>query len=217
MLRYHVRATNSTLPLRTDTKEQWKQWKLSIWQAIGFERDRGWWLKQRAAKDLEVQALFGAEYRVAKVFAVFDTEGDQIHALNMLSSGLIPAALDISDKPASEQFRGTNVLNIREAPEPEDVRYQAIGTCTPTQKTFQKMALFLVLIFTMVAEVFAVNALQKNKADVYIISVFLTVCNIAVPQFIKGCVEAFEVHEYHSTRTASLFYKVSPLLRLSRS
>jgi hypothetical protein len=111
-----------------DVDKKWDAYKLSWLQYVGFERDRTWWLTQRAAKDLEVQALLISEYAVAKIFAVYDTEEDQLHALNMLSSGIIPAALDISDKSPTEQFRGTNVLNIREAPEPEDVRYDCIGT-----------------------------------------------------------------------------------------
>jgi hypothetical protein len=202
-------AMASLLESHADAQEKWEAYKLGWYQYIGFDRDRKWWLEKRASKDLEVQALLEAEYTVAKIFCVFDTEEDQLHCLNMLASGLIPAALDISDKARSEQFRGTNVLDIREAPEPEDVRYHCIGTCTPSQKTFQKIALLLVLIGTMAVETFFISYLLVIGAPVAVISSTLTVFNIAVPQFIKGCVEAFEVHEYHSTRTASLFYKMA--------
>jgi hypothetical protein len=71
------------------------------------------------------------------------------------------------------------------------------------------MALLLVLFSTMGLETYVVAELMKAGMSVFIISTTLTVFNIAVPQFIKGCVELFEVHEYHSTRTASLFYKMA--------
>jgi hypothetical protein len=88
--------------------DKFAAWKMSLWQAIGFDRDRTWWLKRRAWKDLQVQALLRAEYQVSKVFCVYNTEEDQLNALNQLKSGLIPAALDISDKAPSEAFRGSN-------------------------------------------------------------------------------------------------------------
>jgi hypothetical protein len=192
----------------THLDDDLSEWKRSIWQTIGFDRDREWWLKQRARKDLEVQALLDVKYKVAKVFCVYDTAYDQLNALNHLCSGVIPAALDLSDKCPSDMFRGTNVLNIREAPEPEDVRYHCIGTCTESQKTMQYLALTLLVFATMGFELYIVGQLQKLESSV-VTAVFLTSCNIVVPQFIKACVEHFEVHEYHSTRTASLFYKMA--------
>eukprot|EP01031_Cornospumella_fuschlensis_P040460 gene40460-49313_t len=67
-------------------------------------------------------------YPVCRVYVTFEHEADQRVCMEALEVPDIEAMLDYSykDMPAKYRFRGKNILNIREPPEPDNIIWQNI-------------------------------------------------------------------------------------------
>jgi hypothetical protein len=105
------------------------------------------------------------------------------------------------------QFRGTNVLSVNEAQEPQEIYWSKIGTATPEQVVVQRVALIQFLcIFCVLDYLLVATLMNLNK---YVGSALISITNIAVPAVMKTSSDVFEVHEIESTRIMSLFNKIA--------
>ena len=118
------KSRQDVTPARVEKAEQldeWAQQELSIsTKALHslydyFETDRE---VQDQKNHARIDEAVKGTYPVARVFCIFEHEAAQRACLGKLSNGIVAAALDIGDMDPKYKFRGTNVLNVHEAPEP---------------------------------------------------------------------------------------------------
>jgi hypothetical protein len=84
--------------------------------------------------------MYSKIYPVTKVYCVFESEASQRECLEKLTLGLVPSLLDVPVIPKELRFRGKNALLVREASEPNDIIWENLGKCSPSQRVFQRLS-----------------------------------------------------------------------------
>ena len=109
----------------------------------------------------ELAPLLEQDYKAVKIFVVFEHQDAQRRCLQAMTVGTIPAAFDIKNESVP-LFRGTNVLEVIEPAEPEQIIYQNLHF-SPTQIMLGEAVTFTATIL-LVAGSFIVVAILKSNA-----------------------------------------------------
>ena len=147
----------------------------------------------------------GTNYEAARVYVVFDTEAAQRACLAAMSLGRLPAALDwTSSVPTKYQWPADgNVLDVAEAPEPAEVRWDMLGTTFRERLAWQCGADAICL--GLVAAGFALLWSFKGKPAVT--ALIVVGMNAAFPTLFKE-VARIELHLSTVSQQRSLLLKL---------
>jgi hypothetical protein len=148
------------------------------------------------------------QFHAAKIFVSFETQVDHDHALDVLQQGAIPAALNqATDLDQSDWFRGTNVLSVCEAPEPDGIFFNNVGQSTMEQMAMQRLVMRLLLCFFMYAEYSVVRRVNGYFPEAA--GLIISVCNAIVPATLHMVSGLLEVHETVQEQVTSVYNKIS--------
>ncbi|CAM9360856.1 unnamed protein product [Phaeothamnion confervicola] len=151
---------------------------LSLAQRLGVRRDEDYWLMHLVLTTVKINRMLRAgNFPVTKVssndgfyghsgvvFVVFEAEEGQRRALKSLTTGYIPAALDLPGLVRDDhRFRGRNVLNIGEAVEPSEVVWQNLDI-GPGYRLLQQALTVLLTLGVVTAAFFAISALDDSSS-----------------------------------------------------
>jgi len=144
---------------------------------------------------------------VAKVLVTFNEEKSQRNCLEDLSVGLIPAILNWDIKSVDGKklkFRDTNLLAVREAPEPEDIIYENLGI-DDYKIVLQQCLTYSILICMLAVAFFLIRYAMDESA--FIASLIISGCNSAFPTLNKMLIRTFEKHRTYSDIENSYLWK----------
>jgi hypothetical protein len=145
--------------------------------------------------------------QASKVFVVFEKEASQRRCLVQLTVGTIPAMMDVSASMAKRHiFRGTNVLDVCEAPEPTDVIWENL------EVTFKHMVIEQSVTFTLSMGIIALCAyliylFHKVDDTGALAATFISVTNSVMPTVLKAINET-EEHYTQGGKQTSLLVKL---------
>jgi hypothetical protein len=150
-----------------------------------------------------------SSYVPSKVFITFETEIAQRRCLKALSQGLITAAFDMGkDKmDPAYVFKGTNVLSVKESPEPSEVFWEDVQ-CTFKSRVKQQTKTFIMTCLLVLGSVFACKGLQ-GAVGAGGAAIWISLTNIIVPIVIKHFVTQMEDHVSVNDQQLSLFLKLT--------
>jgi len=178
--------------------------------AFGMKRMAKWAAALTKANEKLQEALAAsANYVPSKVFITFETEIAQRRCLKALTQGTITAAFDMGkDKmPPEYVFKGTNVLAVKEAPEPSEVFWEDVQV-TFKIRVKQQTKTFFATVLLVVGSVFACKALQ-GAVGAGGAAIWISLTNIVVPIVIKMFVTGMEDHVSVNDQQLSLFLKLT--------
>jgi hypothetical protein len=167
--------------------------KLNVWRnKVDASRFDGRELKVQeaaASSKLDVKDLAGAlkEARKKEMSIRLAPSSDSVSVDRMLA------------------FRGVKVLNVKEAGEPNDVRWKDLQASSSLRATQFSGTTLLMMIFVGWSGFF-IASLQENYPNYT--PLYITVTNIIVPK-ICGVINAIESHSTEGNRNASLYIKVA--------
>jgi len=122
----------------------------------------------------------------------------------MLSIRLAPSSDSVSvDRMLA--FRGAKVLSVKEAGEPNDVRWKDLQASS-SLRAVQFFGTTLLMMIFLGWSGFFISSLQGNTASYT--PLYITVTNIIVPKICEF-INAFESHSTEGNRNASLYIKVA--------
>jgi hypothetical protein len=159
--------------------------------------------------DAKVEKITSTKtFAATKVFVVFEKEEVQRAALAQLTMGIIPAHFDTvsDDLPPSYIFRGTNVLSVREAPEPTDILWEHLEVTRKTQ-FIQCCATLFVALCLIAACTTLIYYLNEWESTGRLAAVFISVANAVMPPVLKQ-LNNFEQHFTEGSRQTSLLIKL---------
>ena len=201
------RDAGSWLELRYPFKHLSSKWRGTL-RDLGIGRDRTWWVRKHRKQTEIVKVLLAAFYVVSKVFATFEHEAELRSCLKKLSVGALVAAMDLKTAavPRHLAFRGTNVLEIRQAPEPSEILWKKIGTVTEGQKFSMHVILdlFTLLMMTIVTLIAVQTRQHYGQLATGLV---ISTANCMGPYLIDEMVKKYEVHSSVTKQVNSCFYK----------
>jgi hypothetical protein len=178
--------------------------------AFGMKSMGKWVGALSGANDAVQKALAGSkDYKPSKVFITFETEIAQRRCLKALAQGLLSAAFDLGkDKmDPAYVFKGTNVLAVKEAPEPSEVFWEDVQV-TFNSRFKQQSITFVMTFGLVVGSVFACKALQTSLGAGGA-ALWISLTNIIIPIVIKMFVTKVEDHVSVNDQQLSLFLKLT--------
>ena len=170
---------------------------------LGAGLDTAYWWRRLRATEARIAGLARGpnpddpdeRYKAVRVYVIFDSEDSQRACLRAMSLGTVPAALDWGGSvEARYQWRnadGTaNVLDVREAMEPTEIRWDMFQTTYLERLLSQTVA--TTLSFGIVACGFSFLVINKgNRATT---SLIIVVLNALFPTLFKVPTRHWHVH-----------------------
>jgi hypothetical protein len=155
------------------------------------------------------KALETANYRPSKVFITFEAEEGQRACLKALSQGILTAAFDLGkDKMNADYvFKGINVLDVKEAPEPSEIFWEDVDV-TFRKRTKQQTITMFATALLVFGSVIACKALQVMVGPGGA-AIWISLTNIAIPVVLKTICTTFEDHVSLNAQQMSLFLKLT--------
>jgi hypothetical protein len=164
-------------------------------------RDLLYWKEQLEVCDKIIDFLLEKPYEAAVVFVTFEHERGQRSALNDLSTGLIQAITNRSCLPKNLLFRGSNVLDVKEAPEHSDIIYEKMGL---TNTIHQYIAQFETLLLSAVFLFVSVLLIMAARDSPTLVGVLIASSNILFPYMLNiGVAQA--PYDTYSSQQVSVF------------
>jgi len=182
-----------------------------LYNKLSFLQKRSLGLVQQRHRLLELDAAIQKEavdgkFVATKVFIVFETEESQRRCLQQMTVGTIPAALDfVGDLRKHLIFRGTNVLDICEAPEPTDVIWENLETPFKHQVIEQTVTNTLSLGIVALCG-YLIYAIHEAGMP-GLAAIFISVTNSVMPTALKAINEQ-EEHLTQGSKQTSLLLKL---------
>lgn len=133
---------------------------------------------------------------------LFASEAKQVHSIKLLESTDEHEKLD-----TLLRFRGERVLKVKEACEPNDVRWadlQVPGYVRTLQYTVSTIALMCFMAWSG----FFIHWLEINEPGRFYTPLFITITNLVVPKICE-LINEIESHSTEASRQASLYVKVA--------
>jgi len=200
-------ATASAAP--KDGKEKTRN-LIAATGAFGM-KSMGKWVAALASANEAVQKALAESknYKPSKIFITFETEIAQRRCLKALSQGLITAAFDMGKDKMDPAFvfKGTNVLAVKEAPEPSEVFWEDVQV-TFNSRVKQQTITFFMTCFLVIGSVFACKGLQ-GAFGAGGAALWISLTNIVIPIVIKYFVTSVEDHVSVNDQQLSLFLKLT--------
>jgi uncharacterized membrane protein YhdT len=191
-----------------DGKEKTRQ-LIEMTGAFGMKPMKKW-VDALAAANTELQKVLDeANFVASKIFVTFETEQAQRRCLKALTMGLIPAAFDMGKEKMNEQyiFRGSNVLAIKEAPEPNEVFWEDVDVNFKIRVKQQSIT-FVITILMVISSIFACKALQVGTGPTGS-ALWISLTNIAIPIVLRKLCFTVEDHVSANDQQMSLFLKLT--------
>lgn len=133
---------------------------------------------------------------------LFRGQKKEVHTIQLLESTDVEENLD-----KVLRFRGERVLKVKEACEPNDVRWadlEVSGTIRSLQYTLSTIA----LICFMAWSGFFIHWLEIHEPGTFYTPLFITLTNLVVPKICE-IINMIESHSTEASRQASLYVKVT--------
>jgi hypothetical protein len=147
----------------------------------------------------------------SKVFVTFQTEACQQECLNTTSMGVIPRMM--GKRNAAQKkclFRGTGLLDIREAPEPSSIVWTNLGVDHTRDRARTAVSFFVFYVCLGLSVVFIMYiADPKNGINASVVGPCISFMNIVFPAVIQFSTAAMEVHENSETMQLSILNKMT--------
>eukprot|EP01084_Bolivina_argentea_P182855 315607_1 len=125
-----------------------------------------------------------------------------------MTTGLIPASLDISKIADDLKFRGQNVLCIEEADEPDEVNWENQHYSVLQRLVEQATTMILSVCLITISGVIIWSISKSNPA---LAAIFISVSNIFLPATVKA-LTLKEHHRVESSAQSSLMLKLVVVL-----
>jgi hypothetical protein len=160
-----------------------------------------------SALRVKVQGLAQLDYPVTNVFVTFETEKDQRRVLKELSVGSLDASKNNLSALSNHNylFRGEHVLDVREPPEPNTVRWQELNV-----KFTDRLKQIVLTTITTLGTIVAVAVIIRLVADKSTIGAAYTIAisNSAFPMFAKFLTDK-ESHAYEVDKQTAMYFKIA--------
>ena len=169
-----------------------------------------YWVDALANANEELQKqLDEANFVASKIFVTFETEQAQRRCLKALTMGLIPAAFDMGkDKmDPAHVFQGTNVLAVKEAPEPNEVIWEDVDVMF-NKRVKQQSITFVITCFMVFGSIFVCKGLQIGTGPTGS-ALWISLTNIAIPMVLRKLCFIVEDHVSANDQQISLFLKLT--------
>jgi hypothetical protein len=185
-----------------------------VLSVLGAGHDKVYALELYQKNEQELRLLLQQPYLVRKVYVTFEEEKGVRTALATLQQGKLPAALDVPVGLTEDKlFRSwrskeeAEVLDLAEAPEPEEICFQNTGLSSPEQQTMQRLVMLMFLGAFCLVEFNVVQALETRAPQ--FAGLIITVANSVVPEILHVLSGLFEVHETEASKLESVYNKIS--------
>ena len=142
--------------------------------------------------DAKIKKQLTDIYPTSRVYVTFETEEHQRDCLNALEVPDVNAFLDIDDASRkSLRFKGKNVLNVNEAPEPDNILYEnlELGAYQRVLYSMVEVGLglsVLVACFFFISYLLAISALLAavviSMIDVILPAIFQFLTDFSAPE-----------------------------------
>ncbi len=154
-----------------------------------------------------VQGLAQQEYPATKVFCTFETEDDQRKVLAALSYGdwQVSRQNTAAARDPRHLFRGEHLLSVREAEEPNTIRWQDLNEKLRTMLKQQALTIFAT-ICAILAIAFIIRF--TNDSSVVFAAIAISVFNSVFPVFAK-LLTGLEAHSSEGGKQRSLYFKIA--------
>ncbi|KAL9181404.1 hypothetical protein ACHAXT_010209 [Thalassiosira profunda] len=145
-------------------------------------------------------------YKATRVFCTFETESAQRQVLSQMTVGSMASAKNTTHNiNPTLLFRGEHVLHVREAEEPNTVRWQELDQSRATRAKKIAITTLLSLLFTVVVAYIVYRCRQKGNL---LAVAAISNGNALFPPIAKALTN-FESHASETTRQSSLYVKIA--------
>jgi len=168
------------------------------------------WKADLAKANLKIQsAIDDAHYIPSKVFVTFETEHGQRACLKALSQGTLTTVLDWGKDKIDPNYlyNGTNVLSVKEAPEPSEIFWEDVDVTT-SKRIKQQGLTMIITVLLIVGSVYCCKALQ-GMVGAGGAAMWITLTNIGVPMILRHLCFVIEDHVSANAQQMSLFLKLT--------
>jgi hypothetical protein len=149
-----------------------------------------------------------ANYKAFKVFVIFETEQAQRRCLMALTRGSIAAAFDWkTGMEESHLWKGDNVLDVKEAPEPSEVRWEDMHVTFNLRARQQGYTFGIAIGFIIVSVVMA-KQIQMGLGPP-VAALWITITNISIPIYLRHLTFKVEDHVSMNSQQMSLYFKLA--------
>lgn len=153
-----------------------------------------------------IQGLVQQDYRATRVFCTFETEGAQRQVLTKMTVGSWAATRNKTHKISPNLlFRGEHVLLVREAPEPDTVRWMDLDESWTT-KAKQIFVTNLISVGCIVGVTFIVILCRRMSAAYAALAI--SISNAMFPTIAKMLTN-LEAHASETGKQSSLYVKIA--------
>jgi len=150
----------------------------------------------------------GSGYKAFKVFVIFETEQAQRRCLLALTRGSIAAAFDWKEgMEPGHLWKGENVLDVKEAPEPSEIRWEDMHVTFNIRATQQSKTFGIALLFIIISVVVAKQI--QMAAGPPVAALWITVTNITIPITLRKLTFDVEDHVSLNSQQMSLYFKLA--------
>jgi hypothetical protein len=169
--------------------------------AIATARDND----RLATLDRAINTASTSGIPVCRVYVSYEYESSQRLALAALEVANIYALSDsISDGKVRNTFRGKNVLNVREAPEPDTIDWENIQI-SETAKQIRRVIIYILVLGILVVSFLCISLLTSSSPTVF--SIVVTLIDSILPPLFEYLTN-WECRDTEGERLRSLHKKL---------
>eukprot|EP00535_Pseudo-nitzschia_heimii_P002305 CAMPEP_0197188562 /NCGR_PEP_ID=MMETSP1423-20130617/18015_1 /TAXON_ID=476441 /ORGANISM="Pseudo-nitzschia heimii, Strain UNC1101" /LENGTH=924 /DNA_ID=CAMNT_0042640429 /DNA_START=119 /DNA_END=2893 /DNA_ORIENTATION=+ len=156
--------------------------------------------------DLEekVKELSQLEYPVTNVFVTFETEEDQREVLKQLDASRSKAKRNGSSAGSDNLFRGEIVLQVREAEEPDTIRWQDLNSGF-SKRFSRQLGTMAFTVGMMVFALWTLHSVRTGNLDPSVAGILSFIYGFVVPTLDRILIDVFEIHHSETGRQASIY------------
>ena len=153
-----------------------------------------------------IQGLAQQEYRATRVFCTFETESVQRRVLSRMTVGSLSAMRNRTHNVNPNLlFRGEHVLHVREAEEPNTIRWQDLDEKWTTR--LKQIAITTSISLACTVAVMVIVALCRQWG-IAAAACAIAISNALFPMIAKT-ITSFESHASETTMQSSLYVKIA--------